>query len=56
MHAESQYKYENEYEEINMNMQAFPNPSGSEESKQEAGSGNVLSQFVTKVAESDLPQ
>ena len=55
MHAESQYKYENENESQNMNMQAFPNPSGSEESKQESG-GNVLSQFVTQVAQSDLPQ
>ena len=56
MHAESQYKYdENEYEKQNMNMQAFPNPSGSEETKQEGG-GNVLSQFVTQVAQSDLPQ
>ena len=55
MHAESQYKYENENEGQNINMQAFPNPSGSEESKQE-GNSNVLSQFVTQVAQSDLPQ
>ena len=36
-------------------MQAFENPSGSEETKQE-GQSNVLAQFVTQVAQSDLPQ